>query len=456
MTSNSQFIVLFFGIWGTVIASSLIRWPSGLRHLVSALMLLAYGFLLFALKDSLSVGQKLLLSTILLLQLIKSTYLTMNPSVVFKSLQYRSIALYYSIWPAFDLERLQSKIENQQNLGRDFVKGYLIAWMGVTLIVLLAVLDLQSNVTGWLAVLGFLLMLHFGFSRMLFSGLAMTGINAYPLFNEPLCSKSLQDFWSKRWNVPFVEMNKLCFMPLVRDRFPKGLTVFLIFLLSGLLHELGISYPVNAGWGLPTLYFMIQGLSFLFERKFLLKSEGWLKRLWTALVVILPLPLLFHHSFREQVLAGSLSYLHDLLHSQEVSWYWDKTLWLASAGHFLVLAASFQVPKKLNWNEELSRLSPLNRKLMWTYGVFIVFVIVAMGSMGLFLHQEILNGEKGSLVLAAFTALFWLARVLTDAFYFKHSDWPTGNQFIVGHTLLNTLFLFLMLSHGAIVWKHAF
>jgi len=43
-------------------------------------------------------------------------------------------------------------------------------------------------------------------------------------------------------------------------------------------------------------------------------------------------------------------------------------LLLAGLGHFLVLAASFQVPSRLGWAAELSRLRPLNRKLMWVYG----------------------------------------------------------------------------------------
>lgn len=36
---------------------------------------------------------------------------------------------------------------------------------------------------------------------------------------------------------------------------------FAAFLFSGVLHEVAITFPVGIGYGLPTLYFAIQGLT---------------------------------------------------------------------------------------------------------------------------------------------------------------------------------------------------
>ena len=67
-------------------------------------------------------------------------------------------------------------------------------------------------------------------------------------------------------------------------------------------------------------------------------------------------------------------------------------LWLAAAGHFCVLIASFQVPYRLCWKEDLAKLTSFNRKLMWVYGSFIVFTIVGFGCLTLLSrHSGILD-----------------------------------------------------------------
>ena len=132
-----------------------------------------------------------------------------------------------------------------------------------------------------------------------------------------------------------------------------------------------------------------------------------------------------------------------------------KLLLLAGLGHFLVLAASFQVPARLGWKEELARLRPLNRKLMWTYGGFTVLTIVAFGVLTLFLRAEMLRGDKAAVALAAFIGVYWATRIGVDLFYFEHSDWPKGRQFVIGHALLMLLFAFLTATYLGVVASHA-
>jgi alginate O-acetyltransferase complex protein AlgI len=128
-------------------------------------------------------------------------------------------------------------------------------------------------------------------------------------------------------------------------------------------------------------------------------------------------------------------------------------LWLAGLGHFAVLGASFQVPARLGWREELARLRPLNRKLMWTYGGFTVLTIVAFGTLTLALHAELLRGDRPALGLATFVGVYWAARIGVDVLYFGHADWPPGGRFVVGHALLMGLFLFLAGTYlGLVAW----
>ena len=126
-------------------------------------------------------------------------------------------------------------------------------------------------------------------------------------------------------------------------------------------------------------------------------------------------------------------------------------LWLAGAGHFCVLVASAQVPARLGWQTDLAKLTPFNRKLMWTYGGFTVLTILAFGILTLALHSEMMRGDRAALGLAGFIGIYWSARIAVDAMYFRHSDWPKGVLFVVGHALLTTLFVGLAATYLGLV-----
>jgi hypothetical protein len=129
-------------------------------------------------------------------------------------------------------------------------------------------------------------------------------------------------------------------------------------------------------------------------------------------------------------------------------------LWLAGIGHFCILFASFRVPGRLGWKEDLAQLTPFNRKLMWVYGGTTLLTIIAFGTLTLFLHHEFLTGDRAAVALAAFIAIFWTLRILVDFVYFEHSDWPTGIQFVVGHFLLTALFATLASTYWSVlIWS---
>src|SRR5208283_3076276 len=109
----------------------------------------------------------------------------------------------------------------------------------------------------------------------------------------------------------------------------------------------------------------------------------------------------------------------------------DWGLWLAGAGHFVILVASFQVPYRLRWKQDLQSLMPFNRKLLWVQSGFTVLTIMAFGTLTLALHSEMLRGDRAALGLAGFIGAYWTARIVVDALYFSHRDWPQGRQFVI-------------------------
>jgi alginate O-acetyltransferase complex protein AlgI len=289
------------------------------------------------------------------------------------------------------------------------------------------------------------LTVHFGWSNILSGLLRFSGRPVELLFDRPLASQSVAEFWSKRWNRPFIDMDRILFMkPLTRVLGLRG-AVFAVFLISGILHELAISYPAGAGWGLPFLYFALQGALTLVEKRLRIRS-----RLWAFLGVFAPMPLLFHQPFRDAFVVPLLRNLHGVLASRPMTWYLDWAIWLIAAMQLLVLAASYQVPAALGWKEDLPKLRPFNRKLMWVYGWFTVYTIVGFGVLTFFLHDSLLRGDRAAGALAAFISIFWILRLVTDSAYFRSEDWPKGEKYVIGHAFLNLLFAALAVSYGAL------
>jgi alginate O-acetyltransferase complex protein AlgI len=149
---------------------------------------------------------------------------------------------------------------------------------------------------------GLSLVVHFGAFNILAGAWRLAGVDCRPLFRAPLEATSLTEFWGRRWNLAFSEMTALAvYRPLGGAAGRRAATLG-AFLASGVLHELAISLPVRAGYGLPLLYFTLHGALVLAERG--PKRAGlaedrrpWLGRAWTLTWLVLPLPMLFHLPF---------------------------------------------------------------------------------------------------------------------------------------------------------------
>jgi alginate O-acetyltransferase complex protein AlgI len=130
----------------------------------------------------------------------------------------------------------------------------------------------------------------------------------------PVGASSLSEFWGRRWNLAFRDLaHRLVFAPVTR-RWGHQAALWASFAASGLAHELVISVPAGAGFGLPTAYFLLQALGITLERKadtpvrHQAGSDGsarasFLRRwLRTHAFTLLPAFILFHPPFVERVM----------------------------------------------------------------------------------------------------------------------------------------------------------
>src|SRR5207302_1830616 len=89
-------------------------------------------------------------------------------------------------------------------------------------------------------------------------------------FSVQFCS----GLWRNRWNLGFRQLaHELIFRPLHRT-LGGGAAGFLVFVASGLIHDLVISLPAHAGYGLPTAYFVLQGVGMTIEHSSFGKRLG--------------------------------------------------------------------------------------------------------------------------------------------------------------------------------------
>lgn len=163
-----------------------------------------------------------------------------------------------------------------------------------------------ATVWAWVGGVGIVFLLHFGLFHLLACLWSCVGWRAVPIMNWPIAAESLGEFWGRRWNLAFRDVtHKFLFRPL-RRRIGGGAALFVGFLASGLIHDLVLSVPAGGGWGLPTIYFVIQGVGVFAERSVWGKrmgcGRGITGRLFCAGVLLVPLPLLLHPPFIERVL----------------------------------------------------------------------------------------------------------------------------------------------------------
>jgi len=173
--------------------------------------------------------------------------------------------------------------------------------VGISLLFAIARRAHDPILTGWIGMVGMILILHFGLFALLNAGWRALRVDARPIMEQPLRSTSVAEFWGRRWNGAFNDLALgLVFRPIAR-RGGVAVATLIAFAVSGLIHELVISLPTGAGYGLPTSYFLLQGLAVLIERKWNALRRGISGWLFTVIVVAVPAYWLFHPPFVRHV-----------------------------------------------------------------------------------------------------------------------------------------------------------
>ncbi|OOQ56938.1 hypothetical protein BC343_18005 [Mucilaginibacter pedocola] len=256
-----------------------------------------------------------------MLAIIATTFNGMKVIAVAEGYKNKPLTLTYKQWLTYAIGWVGMRAQPFETLGKPALPGgrdmvvfgiSRIVFGGLLLLAAhgIVALRLAASLTYVLVtpvlLVGLSLILHFGFLSISAGMWRFSGVNTYYLFRQPAKALSLTELWSKRWNIAFSEMTSVAIFRPLRKRVGTPVALMISFIFSGFLHELALSLPVNAGYGLPTLYFAIQGALVIAERS--MQSRGitllqnkLVARVWVFFWLIVPMPLLFHEQFIKQV-----------------------------------------------------------------------------------------------------------------------------------------------------------
>ena len=235
-----------------------------------------------------------------------------------ESVSWFDMLTWFFAWPGLDSRAFfrRSVVEKPQNLEWLFAvaKASFGGWM--LFYVAPAMRVTAELVSGWAALLGIVFLLHFGTFHLAALFWRSRGRDVKAIMNAPILATSVTEFWSRRWNLAFRDYaSPFLFVPLMR-RTNVAVAVLAGYTFSGMVHELAISVPARAGYGLPTLYFAIQGSAMLIERAIEKRgvrlTSGWRGWIWTAIVTVPAAYFLFHPPFVRAIILPVVDFVAQL------------------------------------------------------------------------------------------------------------------------------------------------
>jgi len=127
-------------------------------------------------------------------------------------------------------------------------------------------------------------------------------------------------------------------------------------------------------------------------------------------------------------------------------------LWVAGMVQVAIALANFVLPKKLNYRENLSRVTPIIRQIFLVHSGYIVGIVLLFATITFGFAAQLASGRGLGRFLAAAMAVFWLARVPLQFFYY---DAALRRSNRAGDTAITFALLYLVATYAAAALVHA-
>lgn len=125
-----------------------------------------------------------------------------------------------------------------------------------------------------------------------------------------------------------------------------------------------------------------------------------------------------------------------------------KLIFIGGILHLGTLIGSAQVPRELDFKNELPKLAPLTQHWIWTAGGYIVLNILAFGLLSLLMNDELASGSMLARAICGFIAVFWGIRLAIQFFVFDAKPYLKNWFLRLGYHGLTIVFTYHTLVYG--------
>jgi hypothetical protein len=130
-----------------------------------------------------------------------------------------------------------------------------------------------------------------------------------------------------------------------------------------------------------------------------------------------------------------------------------RLLWLATAVQIVVAASNIFLPGILNYQENLSRVSPIIRQMFVAHLIYLVGIVLLFAAITAAFSSELTSGRGLGRCVSAAIACFWLFRLPVQFFYYDR-NLRKANR--LGDFAYSAAAAFLSMAYGAAAFAPAF